>query len=228
MPHGKQSKRAQGKRRAQSPPEIIDLPPAQHVAPQITLRRSRPICTIVAFPDLVDIAKGFKPYLNPHLGFDLNKSLHNRLITLILATWPRLQAASYHVDTCQNTNLISLATHISFLFWRLCRDNFQVYFGTEGWHWLRDEVPLQAFAGMQTSGDPEQAPPPVLPKVIIPGAMSEGDESSEGEEPTPKEQDASQHLETCGERPPPCVALFRDLSFNFLHTSLYLTPFIHN
>ncbi|KAJ2921051.1 hypothetical protein H1R20_g16040, partial [Candolleomyces eurysporus] len=49
---------------------------------------------------------------------------------------------------------------------------------------------------MQTSGDPEQVPPPALPKVIIPGATSEGDESSEGEEPAPKEQDTSQPLET--------------------------------
>ncbi|KAJ2935003.1 hypothetical protein H1R20_g2135, partial [Candolleomyces eurysporus] len=196
MPQERASKKSKGKRQASSSPEMIDLPPAQHVAPQITLRRSRAVRTIVAFPDLEDIAKGFGPYLNPHLGFDLDQGLLNRLIALILTARPRLQTALSHIDTCQNVDLNSLATHVSFLFWRLRREDFQAYFGTEGWHWLRDEVPLEAFAGMQTSGDPEQMPPPTLPKVIIPGATGEEDESSEDEEPAPKEQSASQHLET--------------------------------
>ncbi|KAJ2932594.1 hypothetical protein H1R20_g4502, partial [Candolleomyces eurysporus] len=191
MPQEQTSKKSQGKRRARLPPEMIDLPPAQHVAPQITLRRSQAVRTVVAFPGLAAIAKGFEPYLNPHIRFEVNQSLRNRLTTLILAAGPRLQEALYHVDTCRNADLISLATHVSFLFWQLCPNEFQAYFGTEGWYWLRDKVPLQAFAGLQSTGDPEQVEPPAFPKVILPGAANEDNESSEEEEAAPPEAGAT-------------------------------------
>ncbi|KAJ2925294.1 hypothetical protein H1R20_g11804, partial [Candolleomyces eurysporus] len=182
MPQETASKKSKGKRPASASPERIELPPTLRVAPKITLRRSRAVRTIVAYPSLGDLAKGLGPYLNPSLEFDLDRSLFNRLTSLILDAQPRLQAALLHVDTCRNEDLLDLALHISFLFWRLCPHEFQQYHGTEGWYWLKDQVPTTPFAGLQSTGEPVQAGAPTFPDVILPNASDDESEPAGEEE----------------------------------------------
>ncbi|RXW19476.1 hypothetical protein EST38_g6368 [Candolleomyces aberdarensis] len=191
MPNKKKSKKSKGKRRAHSTPEIFDLPSGPQAAPMITLRRSQAVRTIVAFPSLGVIAKGLAPYLNPLLGFDLDRSLYSRLTTLILDASPRLQEALSHIHTCRNADLISLATHISFLFYRVCPQEFRQYFGTEGWYWLRDQPPPpEPFGGLQEVGDPIQVDPPTFPDVICHDTPEDQSQPSSEDEIPSKEPEA--------------------------------------
>ncbi|KAJ2921052.1 hypothetical protein H1R20_g16041, partial [Candolleomyces eurysporus] len=148
---------------------------------------------MVVFPSLGDIARGLEPYLNPSLEFDLDQSLFNQLTTLILDAQPRLaspflQLALHHVDTCHNEDLINLALHILFLFWRLCPTEFQQYYNTKGWYWLKDQVPTTPFTGLQATGDPVQVGAPSFLDIILPDASDKESEQS-GEEEAREEEE---------------------------------------